>query len=415
MTQFWEYVKMALDHIRTNKGRSFLTMLGIIIGITSVVTIVSIGNGLKKNVIDANNEQNNTAVVLTNPEEVTKTDIITNEDIEYIRNAMGDRMKNISSSSAAFGKATTRKGGFDATVTFTTSGYEGAQFTAPIIRGHYFTDHDVAYSTAVCVIDELAATYLFGNKDVIGMNFDVTIDNQIVTVTVVGIRETSESTLQYAAMMEQLGLDKSISVLEMPYTVSKDFGEPIEGFSSVSLQANEQSDTHSMASAVVNILNTRHQDAGEKPFMQQKPIDFGNLLGPIMDGVTAFVALVASISLVVGGIGVMNIMLVSVTERTREIGIRKALGAKTGSIVAQFLCESAIISGIGGVIGIILGGLLTLIINALNVMGGARASLSLPAIIVATLFSCGVGIVFGIYPARKAARMSPIEALRRMS
>lgn len=414
MAQFFEYVKMALDHIRTNKGRSFLTMLGIIIGITSVVTIVSIGNGLKKDVIDANNEQNNTAVILANPEEVSDTKLITAEDIDAIQNALGDKLKNVSASESSFGTASTRKGSFDASITYTTSGNEHGQFASPVVRGHYFTDNDVANASAVCVIDELGANYLFGNKDVVGMSFEMNIDNQIVPLTIVGIRETSKEAMEVAKMYEQLGIDRTISTLEVPFTLSREFGSPIEGFSSVSLAAVDKKDTQSLAASTTTLLNARHKDVSDKAFMQQKPINFGDFLGPILDGVTAFVALVASISLVVGGIGVMNIMLVSVTERTREIGIRKSLGAKTGSIIAQFLCESAIISGIGGIIGIILGGLLTALISALRI-GNIKASLSLPAIIVATLFSCGVGIVFGIYPARKAAKMSPIEALRRMS
>ena len=133
----------------------------------------------------------------------------------------------------------------------------------------------------------------------------------------------------------------------------------------------------------------------------------------MLDGVTAFIAFVAGISLLVGGIGVMNIMLVSVTERTREIGIRKALGAKTGSIVAQFLCESAIISGIGGIIGILIGAGLSGLVGLLNI-GGLSARISPLAVLLTTCFSCGVGIIFGIYPARKAARLSPIEALRQL-
>ncbi len=212
--------------------------------------------------------------------------------------------------------------------------------------------------------------------------------------------------------------DNTPVTVYFPLTVFEQiYGMSADPYYQIYLLAEQDADTAAVTAQVVDLLEKRHQCYGEDIYQYESFNDYLATVNTVINVVTMLISLVAAISLIVGGIGVMNIMLVSVTERTREIGIRKALGAKTRSILLQFLSESAIITMIGGLIGIA-GGiagafLIARIVAAVNPMFTFTPSISVSTILVTTAFSSAIGLFFGIYPAKKAAKMSPIEALRR--
>ncbi|MBU9726426.1 ABC transporter permease [Diplocloster modestus] len=407
MAQLLEYLKMAIDNIRSNKGRSFLTMLGIIIGIASVIAIMSIGTGVKSQFSDELNAiAGGQVYIYVNENAEGGSSYITQEDIDAIKSKIA-HVKGVSPTEGFYGSVLTGKGNFDLQITAGTADYQYVM-NQELARGHYFTEEDFEDGRLVGVISQTDAIAMYGTDDVIGMTMEVTLWNITKEVTIVGVKKVENGTF---VTYTYDGMPMSI---EMPYTAMSAFDYYPEdtGFYSIYIVTEGNKYSSAVADEAIRMLEARHQNAGKGAYMMQDFNDQMAQINSMLDMITTFIALVAAISLLVGGIGVMNIMLVSVTERTREIGIRKALGARTGSIMLQFLAESSIITVIGGIIGILVGIGGAALIGMLS--GGTIApKTSFGTVIVATLFSTAVGLFFGIYPAKKAAKLSPIEALRR--
>ena len=402
MAQVWEYIKIALMNIKSNKGRSFLTMLGIIIGISSVIMIISIGNGVKSGI---NSELNNIAggqvyiySYSDNDEGVSVE--FTEEDIQAIMDKV-PHVKAVTPQWSFNGTSSGRKGTLMTMATFGTSGLEYAS-KDPIIKGRYFTDNDYYSGNRVCVITENSAKNLFGTTNVVGMSFDFDLYGVTQEFTIVGIRQDNASMLSGLMSSDSVTMEAPLSVVSSAYG----FYVSMDGLMIIS---DSGQNATQVAQDSVRLMENRHNVRGTDVIQVQNFNDYMSQMNQILSYITLFVVFVAAISLLVGGIGVMNIMLVSVTERTREIGIRKSLGARTGSILLQFLSESAIITLMGGIIGIIIG-----IVGAYGICSliGFTAKVNVATVLGASLFSSAVGIFFGIYPAKKAAKLSPIEALR---
>lgn len=396
-----EYVKIALMNIRSNKGRSFLTMLGIIIGISSVIMIISIGNGVKGGINSELNAMAGGQIYVysdgQNDEGISVE--FTDEDIDALQTKVAN-VKAVTPRWTLSGTATGRKGIYTASMSL---GMPGLEYVSsdPIIAGRYFNENDYYSANKVCVVTEASARAMFGTTNVAGMTFDFTMYGSTQEFTIIGIRKDNASVLVTVAGTETVSIEAPLSAIrEAGFEIVND---------ALLIISDGAENASQVAADSVKLMENRHDVRGKNVIKVENFNDYMSQMNDILSYVTIFVVFVAAISLLVGGIGVMNIMLVSVTERTREIGIRKSLGARTWSILLQFLSESAIITLLGGIIGIVIGvlgatGVCTLI--------GFTARISVGTVIGASLFSSAVGIFFGIYPARKAARLSPIEALR---
>ena len=388
-----EAARVALTAIAANRMRSALTVLGVVIGVMSVVLLVAVGAGAR-NVVTAGVEDLGSNLLLVVPGSfefgsAPTLSKFTLDDVEEMERELGGEASI--TGNLASGE-TVRAGNVSAfaSVIGVTGSFDEV-LNREVPRGEFLTDSDVATGRRVAVLGSSAAEALFAGSDPIGKS-----------LTVAGLRFRVIGVM--GEMGASLGVDRDNQVL-MPITAAQRlFGT--RRVDTIFVKAPNADDLDSTAERIRTVLAERLEE-GEYSVVTQEEIL--GVAGQILDTLTLVLAAIAGISLLVGGIGVSNIMLVSVQERTREIGLRKALGARTRDITAQFLVEAIVLCGVGGLLGIGLGvGLATL----------AAAVTPVPAAVtgwsVALAFgvSVGVGVAFGVFPARRAGRMDPVVALR---
>ena len=401
MGKLGEYIKSAIKQIIGNGYRTAMTMLGIVIGIAAVIAVVSLGNGMSSFVqSQINGIAGNYGSISIDSSKTSET--FTQDDFELIESSLPD-IKGVSPDLSAYGKVSSRKGTFNAQIEGVAACYVHAM-SNEIVKGSYFNSQQVESGQKVCVMLVDDARKLFGTENVIGLEVDLSAWGLTSTYTIIGLRESMNR--MYEFLME--GQDY-YATIEIPYTaMGSDFYYDTEHFYSMMLFADQDILSDRVTEAKEILMNV-HGLRGTKAISGYSLADFSEELDTILGYATKFLILVSVISLIVGGIGVMNIMLVSVTERTREIGIRKSIGAKTGAIMTQFLAEAAILTLLGGIVGIILGIIMATIICTLI---GFDVIITPSSVVGAALFSVLIGLFFGLYPARKAAKMKPIDALR---
>ena len=406
-------VRSALKSVRQGRMRSALTMLGIVIGIASVILLMSLGNSAQ-NLIISQVQNSGSNLVYVVPGAAKSSRQAPPSSMGIIIKTLGksdeDALKidpvvnRVSPEVRGLARAVSEKD--DLSVTY--YGVDVDYFkirNLELSRGYPFSKADVGSFNKVAVIGKDLATTLFGSRDPIGKTFRL----KDITFHVVGVLAKGGS--------GPMGVDMG-NVVYLPITVGQKQMIGINYYQALALEASGDYTPEFIKSRVTSIIRQNHNITNPEKddftiYTQQDTLD---ALGTITSVLQIFLTAIASISLIVGGIGIMNIMLVSVTERTREIGLRKSVGATNRDILKQFLVESVLLTFFGGIVGIVFGamfvGVAYLAIVYFSPDLGWSFSLPLSAISLAVLVSTLTGIIFGLYPARQAAKKNPIDALR---
>ena len=399
-----ESIKMALQGMVSNKLRTFLTLLGIIIGVGAVIAMVSLGFGLKENVKNNISKLGSNLLIITSGGRTASGARLaagegvklTYDDMQAIEKQV-DGIANITASVNRSYQMVAGNQNWTSRVEGTTP----SSFTISSLDvedGRVLNERDLVSRGRVAVIGKTVADSLFPEGNPVGK-----------------IMRINKAPFQVIGFLKSkgqgsMGMDQD-DVVYVPLTTAQNRMMGITNVQRITVQAENENVINDVQADVEQVLRTRHKikEGANDDFTIGNMAQIMETMMSTANNITILLGCIAAISLLVGGIGIMNIMLVSVTERTREIGIRKALGATYNNILLQFLVESMVIGIIGGTLGVILGIGASCIISS---MAGWNTVISVWAIVIAVIFSVGIGLFFGIYPARKAALLDPIDALR---
>jgi putative ABC transport system permease protein len=423
--KIYDSFRSALQSLVVNKLRSALTMLGVIIGVASVIAMVAVGNGASQQVQSTILSLGSNLITVS-PGNLTDQSLrgagaqaqnLTLDDMRSLQAQLGPTIAAIHAEQGAGRWQVTAAGqNWNTNV-------NGVSEQYPIVRdwnmqsGDFFTDSDLTINAQVAVIGSTTATSLFGEGDALGQTLQLRQvfgggpqgqgqqRARIVNFKVIGVLESKGSTF---------GFSRDDQVLVPITTAQRVLTGRLNVVNTIVVKATSSETMGETTADVTSVLLQRHTitDPVSADFTVTNQNDTLAALSAVTASFTLLLGAIGGISLLVGGIGIMNIMLVSVNERTREIGIRKAVGARRRDIMVQFLIESMALTGIGGILGILLGWAITVAVSLIPQASGLVLLITAGTVIIAVGVSVAIGVVFGLYPAMRAARLHPIQALR---
>jgi len=413
-------IRVALGALAANKLRGGLTMLGVIIGVAAVIALMSLGKGAQAQITERVQSLGSNLVFITPgraPQQGPAragpggAQTLSDEDAQAIEQELGGTLVvGVAPERVVGGTQLIYSGqNVQTRIMGVTPSYEDVR-NFHVATGDFITDTQIESAARVIVLGSGVAETLFGDEDPIGQTLRAsTFGRSGANLRVIGVMETKGSSGGFQNLDDQAFVPLSTAATRLQPARNARAAEMV---STITVQVVSEDEVDHAIQTIAELLRTRHR-VSEDDFVISSQKDFLATVNQVTGLFTAFLGAIAGISLVVGGIGIMNIMLVSVTERTREIGIRKAVGAKRRDILSQFLVEAIVVSVAGGLFGILIGAGISRLVSQMDLNGQTIPSIVAPdAVLLAFSVSAAVGLFFGIYPAMRASRLNPIEALR---